>query len=273
MPTVQVDATLTMYYEDDYFGEPWRQPEAVLLVHGVAESSQAWYAWVPHLARSFRVLRPDHRGFGRSTVPPPGYGWSPAAFAADLARFLDVLGVAVVHVVGAKLGGTIAMQFAADCPDRLRSLAVVSSPARSRNTGGRANLATFADRVRTAGVRAWAAETQRARLGSEVPEAHIEWWNDFMGRTDAQVCTEVTAMAGDLDISAALPRIQAPTLVVTTQKSALASVEVVREWQEQIPNSELLVMPGDSYHIAAAKPDECARRVLAFINRCASRLP
>src|SRR5207248_2653363 len=42
MPAVQIDPTLSMYYEDDYFGEAWRQPEAVLLVHGVAESSRAW---------------------------------------------------------------------------------------------------------------------------------------------------------------------------------------------------------------------------------------
>ena len=55
--------------------------------------------------------------------------------------------------------------------------------------------------------------------------------------------------------------------MITTEASALASVDVVRGWQQQIPHSELLVLPGDSYHIAAAKPDECARHVLAFINR------
>ena len=76
-----------------------------------------------------------------------------------------------------------------------------------------------------------------------------------------------TEMAGTLDISAALPRIKAPALVVTTEGSALASVDVVREWQSQIPDSELLVMPGDSYHVAAAEPDVCAEKVLEFIQR------
>ena len=56
--------------KDDYFGEAWRSPETVMLVHGVAESSRAWFAWVPHLARHFRLLRPDLRGFGRSTGEP-----------------------------------------------------------------------------------------------------------------------------------------------------------------------------------------------------------
>ena len=74
-------------------------------------------------------------------------------------------------------------------------------------------------------------------------------------------------MAGQLDVSNTLRRIQAPTLVITTEKSALASVEAVQAWQQEIPNSELLVLPGDSYHIAAAAPDQCAQRVLAFIKR------
>ncbi len=267
MPVAQLDPTVALHYQDDYFGEPWQQPETVLLVHGVAESSQAWFAWVPHLARCFRVLRPDLRGFGRSSIPPPEYRWSPSAFAADLVRFLEVVGVRAAHIVGAKLGGTIAMQFAADYPERTISLSVVSSPVQARNTGGRADLGAFADRVKTAGVAAWAAETQRARLGTEVPEAQIAWWTAFMGATDPGVCRAVTAMAGGLDISASLPRIQAPALIVTTEGSALASVETVREWQEQIPHSELLVLPGDSYHVAAARPDECAQHVLAFIRR------
>lgn len=266
MPAVRVDPAFTAYYEDDYFGEPWREAETVLLIHGVAESSRAWYGWVPHLARDFRVLRPDLRGFGRSTVPPPGYAWSPQSFAADLAAFLDALGLEAVHVVGAKLGGTIAMQFAADYPERTRSLAVVSSPVRARNTGGRADLGSFPDRVRAVGVRGWAEETQRARLGTGVSDAQLAWWTEFMAAADPQVCIEVTGMAGELDISGSLPSIRARTLIVTTEDSALAAVKTVREWQQLIPNSALLVLPGDSYHIAAAEPDECARKVTAFIH-------
>ncbi len=169
MPTVQLDPTLAMFYEDHYFGDPWLQPEAVLLIHGVAESGAAWYAWVPHLARHFRVLRPDHRGFGQSSVPAAGYAWSPSGFAADLARFLDVLGVDSAHIMGAKLGGAIAVQFAASYPQRTRTLSVVSGPVRARGRGGRADLGSVPDRIRANGVRTWAAETQRARLGLKPP--------------------------------------------------------------------------------------------------------
>jgi pimeloyl-ACP methyl ester carboxylesterase len=267
MTSVAIDPHQSLHYEDEYFGEPWVTPETVLLIHGAAESSKAWFAWVPHLARSYRVVRPDMRGFGQSTLGPGWFEWSPRSLAADMARFLDVVDIESAHVVGAKIGGTVAMQFAADYPERTKTLAVVSGPARTHNTGGSADLSTFTDTIRRIGGRGWAAETQRARLGSAASDAQLEWWTDFMARTNSKVALAITEMAANLDISAELPKIQAPTLVITTEKSALASVEVTREWQTKIPNSELLVLPGDSYHVAAAAPDLCAEKVLEFIRR------
>ena len=63
MPTIQIDPMLTLFYEDQWFGDPWNQPEVVLLIHGISESSRAWFGWVPCLSRDLRVLRPDWRGF------------------------------------------------------------------------------------------------------------------------------------------------------------------------------------------------------------------
>src|SRR5215213_7538969 len=74
MSSVTVTSNQALHYEDDYFGEPWKIPETVLLIHGAAESSKAWFAWVPHLARTFRVLRPDQRGFGQSKLSSETFG-------------------------------------------------------------------------------------------------------------------------------------------------------------------------------------------------------
>ena len=46
MPFAELGLDMRMSYEDDYLGPPWRRPEAMLLIHGVAESSLAWHAWV-----------------------------------------------------------------------------------------------------------------------------------------------------------------------------------------------------------------------------------
>jgi hypothetical protein len=56
-------------------------------------------------------------------------------------------------------------------------------------------------------------------------------------------------------------------LVITTEGSGLASVEDTRAWQQQVPGSELVVLPGDSFHVAATDPDRCAQALLDFIAR------
>jgi len=55
--------------------------------------------------------------------------------------------------------------------------------------------------------------------------------------------------------------------VITTEGSGLASVEETRAWQQRIPDSELLVLPGDSYHVAASHAVQCAQATLAFMAR------
>jgi len=265
MPTVQIDSSLTMFYEDHCFADPWRQPEVAVLIHGIAESSGAWFGWVPHLARELRVLRPDLRGFGRSTVPPPDFKWSLNTFVLDLKRFFDRLDVDAAHIIGAKFGGSIAFQFAAEYPERTLTLTVVSGPVKVRGTGGSMDLLSIAGRIREVGIRQWAAETQRARLGSEAPEEQITWWTNMMSESDPQVSIGVTSSLDQLAVFNILSRIQTPSLIITTDRSPLQSVETVQEAQEQIPDSELLILPSDSYHIAAVRPDECAQHFLKFI--------
>src|SRR5262249_18293727 len=58
-----------LFFREDWFGEPWRKPEAAILIHGNDESSVVWFGWVPRMAQEFRLLRPDLPGFGQSKVP------------------------------------------------------------------------------------------------------------------------------------------------------------------------------------------------------------
>ena len=96
MPTFDVSPDARLHYLVDDFTEPWRQPETILLLHGNAESSLAWYAWVPLLARRFRVVRPDMRGFGASTPMPRDFPWTLDVVIDDYARLMDSLGARAV---------------------------------------------------------------------------------------------------------------------------------------------------------------------------------
>jgi 3-oxoadipate enol-lactonase len=97
-------------------------------LHGNAESGAASYGWVPELARRHRVVRPDMRGFGQSTSMRREFPWSLDGLIDDYCRLMDVLGVERFHLVGAKIGRTIARAFAARRPERVATLIVVDSP-------------------------------------------------------------------------------------------------------------------------------------------------
>ena len=129
MPLARITPDLEMHYRDECFADSWRTPETMLLLHGNAESGLAWYAWVPKLARHYRVVRPDMRGFGASTAMPRDYPWSLDRLAEDFCALMDHLGVQRFHLVGAKIvGGGLALRLAATHPERVRSLAVAGSP-------------------------------------------------------------------------------------------------------------------------------------------------
>lgn len=267
MPILRVTPDLEMHYRVDDYTDPWRKPQAVMLLHGNAESSAAWLAWVPHLARHYRVIRPDMRGFGQSTPMARDYPWTVDRIIEDYLCLLSELGIERCHLVGAKLGGTIARCFGARHPDRVQTLTLVGTPAPRRDIGK--ELPARIAEIEQQGARHWAARTMAGRLGSAFPREGVEWWIELMAATATSTLAGFNASIANVDISAELPAIRCPTLVITTEGSALGTVDQTRAWQGLIPNSRLLVLPGDSYHVAASDADRCAQETLAFIRRVA----
>lgn len=106
----------SIYYETAGAGA------AVVLIHGGFGDRRMWDGQFRALASDYRVVRYDHRGFGRSAAPPARY--SPVA---DLLRLLDRLDIRRAHLVGNSLGGTLAIDFALKHPARVASLVVVAS--------------------------------------------------------------------------------------------------------------------------------------------------
>jgi pimeloyl-ACP methyl ester carboxylesterase len=115
------------------------------------------------------------------------------------------------------------------------------------------------------GVEHWARRTMAGRLGSAFPAEGVEWWIKFMARTAVSTQIGFMKTIACADIRADLPKIRCPTFVITTEGSGLASVDETRAWQEQIANSSLLVLPGNSYHVAATHAEQCAAATLDFI--------
>jgi pimeloyl-ACP methyl ester carboxylesterase len=104
---------------------------AVLLLHGIGDSSRTWLELIPRLARGHTVIAPDLLGHGASDKPRADY--SVAAYANGMRDLLGVLDIERVTVVGHSLGGGVAMQFAYQFPERTERLVLVSSGGVSRD--------------------------------------------------------------------------------------------------------------------------------------------
>ena len=207
-----------------------------------------WYAWVPRMAQEYRVIRPDLPGLGHSNIPR-GFEYSLANLATFVTQVMDKAGVDSAHIIGAKTGGAVAMRFAADYPKRTKSLVVV---------GGPASPLMIADP---------SPIPQRDRLGTNASKEMIAYWNTLFSRGDREGVKGLNKSLSNFDLAkeGVLQRITAPTLVITADRTKMHSVEKARAYQVLIPNSRLVVIRSDAYHIAAANADECVTHTLAFL--------
>lgn len=102
------------------------QGELVVLLHGFAEF---WYSWryqIPTLARHFKVVVPDLRGYNDSDKPASGYDLD--TLSADIRGLISSLGYVKAHIVGHDWGGMIAWRLAQKFPQVLNRLAILNAP-------------------------------------------------------------------------------------------------------------------------------------------------
>jgi pimeloyl-ACP methyl ester carboxylesterase len=132
-----------LFYEVDGGG-----PSIVFLADW-AQDTSIWFRLLPELRGEFRLIRYDLRGQGRSEAASDD-DYSIVAHREDLERLLDELGIERAHLVGAGLGGAIALSFAVARPDRVESVAAIH-PHVSWSSGERTWWARFLESYDRAG--------------------------------------------------------------------------------------------------------------------------
>lgn len=138
------------------------------------------------------------------------------------------------------------MQFAANYPQRTRTLVVASGPFSSVDPKTENS-------------------SQQVRLGSAATKQEMAYFDKLRDATSAETRRGIGTILSTIHLDDLLPKITAPTLIITSDRSALQSVETVLRYQPKIPNSRLLVVTSDAYHVAVANADECVTNVLAFL--------
>jgi len=102
-----------LYYEEMGRGTP------VVLLHGHSFDRRMWDPQVAELARHYRVIRYDMRGYGRSSLPVEGQQF---LHADDLHHLLQALHIPKAHLVGVSLGGFVAVDLMALHPESVLSV-------------------------------------------------------------------------------------------------------------------------------------------------------
>lgn len=243
--------------------------EVVVLIHGNAGDHRHWDAQVPALAKRMRVIRYDVRGFGGSSVPVAGAGYSDYD---DLRALLDELQVAAAHVVGWSMGAGIAIDFALAHPKRAKSLAAVGpwlnghrSEAVSTFVGELGAVArAFRQDGPTAAVEAWmagpafAASVQDPAAGAAFRRIaqDYSWW--AMGNRSPQQPLSPSA-------AQRLAEVTAPTLILTAQADIPACLEVAELLATAISGARKVVMPGTGHLLHMEAPAAFNQHLLDFL--------
>ena len=248
------------YYIDDYT-DPWKSPQPLLLLHAAMGHAARFYAWVPKLARHYRVMRLDLRGHGASQVPAETPALSMDRLVADVAELLDHLGCPSVHIVGNSAGGYVAQNLAMTSPERVRSLALFGSTPGLKHS----QAATWLPRVAKDGLRRFLADTISDRFPAGAPEGLVTWFLDEAAKNDAAYIGRFIGLMTTLDWSAELGRIKCPTLIVMPGGETVGSLRNYDVMLEKIEHVQGITYEGLPHNICDSVPDRCVEDVMAFL--------
>jgi 3-oxoadipate enol-lactonase len=235
----------------------------VLLSNSLGATRAMWDQQVPALAERYRVVGYDTRGHGESPAPPGPYTLDD--LVDDALALLDEVGARRAHVVGLSLGGMTAMRLAAREPDRVHRIALLC-------TSASVDPGPFADRARAAraeGTASLAPTVVSRWVTPDIAAAHP----DVVARLEAMVagaddegyaaCCEVIA---GLDLLGDLPRIAAPTLVVSGAEDPALPPEHQQRIAAAIPGAELVSFSPAAHLANVEQPLEVTGALLGHLD-------
>ena len=231
----------------------------VVLLHAATGSSQVWeYQRPAFVARGFRVIAYDRRGFGGSTIDPSGS--QPGTGADDLRGLLDHLRLDRVHLVGTAAGGFVAWDFALSFPDRLRSLVVASS------IGGVQDPEYLELQRRLRPPEFAAMPPDIRELGPSYRAANREGWERWKELEHARPNVVPAAQRFRNTVTfARLETIKVPTLLLTGDADMFAPPSILRMFAAHVKNSQAVVIPEAGHSAYWENPEAFNKAVLAFI--------
>jgi 3-oxoadipate enol-lactonase len=244
-------------------GQPPRR--TVVLSHALGMDLSMWDGLATLLAEDSRVIAYDHRGHGGSEAPEGMYDM--AALADDAARLLLELGTGPVTWIGLSMGGMVGQELALRHPALVQALVIANSssgyPEAARDAW-KQRIAT----VREQGIEAIADTVMGRYFHDAFRATHggtVARWRRRLTSTDPVGYAGCCHAVGNVDTTARLSAIAAPTLVIAGELDQGAPVAMSQTIADAIPGARLVVLPDASHIAAIEQPAAFARTVQEFL--------
>jgi 3-oxoadipate enol-lactonase len=245
-------------------------PAIVFLHEGIADS-RMWEPQWTSFATRYRLLRCDLAGFGRTPIDR-----LPVTHARDVVSLLDELDISSAGIVGASLGGRVALEVAVARPDLARALVLEDAGLPGVN---------WSEAVRAYG----AAEDEAVARGDleAATEINLRMWVDGPRRAAADVDPQVRATVAEMqrhalelqapywerldedtlvpDLAQRLGEVQAPTLVLVGEEDVEDMHALAKRFATEIPRARLATIPGAAHMPNMEQPAVFDKLVLEFL--------
>ncbi|BAU53882.1 alpha/beta fold hydrolase [Mucilaginibacter gotjawali] len=241
----------------------------LVLIHGHPFDHTMWYPQVAALADTCKVITPDLRGYGKSTLPASGKTTF-ENYATDMLLLLDHLEVGQFHLAGLSMGGQIIMEMFRQAPGRIRSLIFADTFASLDTPEVKQGRYDAANRLEREGMDAYAEEViykmMRPEHVKSMPEA-AEFVIKMMKATStAGAATALRARAERIDyLSEVFPGIKIPSLVIVGRQDEFTPVAMARTMQQNLQNCKLVVIEDAGHMPNLEHPEEFNQAVLDFL--------
>jgi len=212
------------------------------------------------LARNRCIVAFDRRGVGASQRSVEDL--SLEAHVADLRAVAEQLEFEHFDLWAGLDGSAVALAYAARYPEHVRRLGLRSPSARGADIVDAGQARGLAELIRGN----WNLATRTIANVIVYPSGPVEAQREFAKLLRGSVSPEVAAryieFQAGVDVSALLPRVQAPTLIFHPRKSQVVAISAVRAVAELIPNARLILLGGDSYLESGEEQFEAVREFL-----------
>ena len=249
-----------------------REGRAVIMMHGFGSSLHTWEDWATVLSAHDRVIRFDLPGFGLTGADPSG-DYSDERAVAILVALMDALSVPKASLVGNSLGGKIAWMFAAEHPERVDRLVLVS-PDGFASPGFEYGVQSKAPLL----VRMLPYTLPTFLLRSSLAPAYgdpraltpdlVRRYRDML--LAPGVRSAIVARSDQVILQPPGPmlaRIRAPTLLVWGEKDAMIPLGNARDYTAALPDSRLVSFPALGHVPQEEAPDQSIVPVQAFLDQ------